>query len=645
MVQLQRHSENPILSPNMSHEWEHDGAFNGCVAYHDGIFHMVYRALSSDKQQNGVTMRVSTVGYATSTDGIHFSNQRLLFGPTEDWEIYGVEDPRITYFNGKFYIFYTALSVYPFSAYGIKTAVAITEDFKTFHKHPVSTFNAKAMALFPDLVKGKMGALITMNTDLPPAKIGVAYFDREEDMWSPYYWDELYENSGSHVINLLRDIRDQVELGSAPIKTKDGWLVLYSYITDYLSNEKKFGIEAVLLDIDHPRHILGRTQESLLTPQAEYELRGDVPNVIFPSGGLVKDDELYVYYGAADTHVGLATCKIKDVLDEIRPKATTPLASTPTNNKKLVRYEGNPILTPIIEWDWQSKAVFNPAAIYEDDKVHLIYRAQARDGMSVFGYAVMSRDGFHIEENLDYPIYIPREDFEKRNKPEGNAGCEDPRITEFEDRFYMTYTAYDGENPPRVAMTWIGVEDFLRRQWNWAKPKLISLPNVDDKDACIIKNRNGKYIVFHRLGNDIWVDISDKIDNLGDSKFLDGQVIAQPRQDKWDNVKIGISAPPIETEHGFLLLYHGVSEPGFKYKVGAMLLDAQDPTKVLARTDEPIFEPEMPYEIEGEIPNVVFPCGALIIDKNLFVYYGGADKVIGVATIKFEDLLNFLLKK
>ena len=106
-----------------------------------------------------------------------------------------VEDPRITYFNGKFYIFYTALSTFPFSAYGIKTAVAITKDFKTFDKHPVSTFNAKAMALFPDLVKGKMGALITMNTDLPPAKIAVAYFDREEDMWSPYYWDELYENS------------------------------------------------------------------------------------------------------------------------------------------------------------------------------------------------------------------------------------------------------------------------------------------------------------------------------------------------------------------------------------------------------------------------------------------------------------------
>ncbi|HVA97170.1 MAG TPA: hypothetical protein VND99_05945 [Candidatus Acidoferrales bacterium] len=643
MITLQRYPENPILNPNPDLEWEHDGAFNGCVAYNDGIYHMVYRALSSEKKQNGITMRVSSVGYASSTDGIHFGDHKLLFGPTEDWEEYGVEDPRITFFNGKFYIFYTALSVFPFSAYGIKTAVAITEDFKTFFKHPVSTFNAKAMALFPDLVKGKMGALITMNTDLPPAKIAVAYFDREDEIWSPYYWDELYENSGTHVINLLRDIRDQVELGSAPIKTKDGWLVLYSYITDYLSNEKKFGIEAVLLDLDHPRHILGRTDYSLITPQAEYELRGDVPNVIFPSGGLVKDDELYVYYGAADTRVALATCKINELLDDIKPKASTPIISAPTDNDKLTRFAGNPILKPIIEWEWQAQAVFNPAAIYGDGKVHIIYRAQSRDGMSVFGLAV-SKDGFHIDENLDYPIYTPRANFERRIKSIGNAGCEDPRITEFDDRFYMTYTAYDGENPPRVAITWIGVENFLRRQWNWEEPTLISLPNADDKDACIIKSNEGKYIVFHRLGHDIWVDVSDKMD-YGGNKFLGGKAIAQPRPDKWDNVKIGIAAPPIETEKGFLLLYHGVSEPGFKYKVGAMLLDKNDPTKILVRTDDPIFEPVEQYEVEGEVPNVVFPCGALVIGETLFVYYGGADKVIGVATVNLNGLLNQLTKK
>jgi len=307
MVTLQRNPDNPILSPNPEHDWEHDGAFNGCVAFANGQYHMVYRAFSSPKQQNGVNMNVSSVGYAVSDDGVHFKDQRLLFGPTEDWEVYGVEDPRITFMDGKFYIFYTALSVYPFAAYGIRLAVAVTTDFKTFEKHPVTTFNSKAMGLFPEKINGKMAALLTMHTDLPPAKIALALFDHEEDIWSPYYWAEWYDNPNTHIIHLLRDVRDQVELGSPPIKTEDGWLVIYSYIKNYISNDKSFGIEAILLDLENPNKIIGRTEYPLIAPEKEYELKGIVPNVIFPSGALVKDDKLFVYYGAADTRVALAT--------------------------------------------------------------------------------------------------------------------------------------------------------------------------------------------------------------------------------------------------------------------------------------------------------------------------------------------------
>jgi predicted GH43/DUF377 family glycosyl hydrolase len=129
-----------------------------------------------------------------------------------------------------------------------------------------------------------------------------------------------------------------------------------------------------------------------------------------------------------------------------------------------------------------------------------------------------------------------------------------------------------------------------------------------------------------------------------DTNWLGGRVLAQPRLDKWDNVKVGISAPPLETEFGWLLIYHGVSDPGSVYKVGAMLLDYNDPYKILARTDEPIIEPMMDYEKVGVVPNVVFPCGAVIKDDTLFVYYGGADKVIGVATIPVKSLLQLLGK-
>lgn len=641
MIALQRYPQNPILTPNTENIWEHDGAFNGCVIEVDGTYHMVYRALSSEQKNQNVQMRLSTVGYATSSDGKQFDNRRQIIGPTEDWEKYGCEDPRITYFNGKFYIFYTALSLYPFRAEGIKTAVAITKDFKTFEKHPVTPFNSKAMGLFPDTVNGKMAALLTINTDLPPAKIAIALFDREEDLWSPHYWEDWYENANQHLLHLLRDIRDQVELGCPPIKTDDGWVFLYSYIDDYMSNDKHFSIEAGLLDLTDPRKIVGRTEYSLISPEALYEIRGDVPNIVFPSGGLIKDKTLSVYYGAADTVCALATCDSEALLKELKPRPHTE--KTGQYELRFHRFAENPIIEPIIELEWQAAGTFNPAAICLKDKVHIIYRAQSRDGISCMGYA-SSTDGFHIEENLDYPIYVPRESFEKPTHP-GNAGCEDPRITKIDDKLYMTYTAYDGTHPPRIALTSITVDDFLNKAWNWSMPKLISLPDVDDKDACIIKSKlPGKYIAFHRLGDSIWVDETDSLD-FGNNKFLTGEIIAHPRKQHWDNAKLGIAAPPIETDQGWLLLYHGVSHPGNIYKVGAVLLDLMDPRKIIGRTDYPLFGPETPYELEGQVGNVVFPCGAVVINDTIFIYYGGADSVTGVATLSLKELLDVLVKK
>ena len=126
-------------------------------------------------------------------------------------------------------------------------------------------------------------------------------------------------------------------------------------------------------------------------------------------------------------------------------------------------------------------------------------------------------------------------------------------------------------------------------------------------------------------------------------KWLDRSfALIRPRPDKWDNRKIGISAPPIELKEGWLLLYHGVSDPGHIYKVGALLLDLNDPTKVLARTDIPLFEPEMDYELYGDVNNVVFPCGAVMIKDEIFLYYGGADSVVGVAKMKVKEILKQL---
>lgn len=638
MATLTRVPENPIVSPDPNLDWQAEGAFNGCVVYVDGTYHMVYRAISKPKEQEGVTMGVSTVGYAKSTDGIHFTDHKQIITPTEDWEKFGCEDPRITYMDGKFYIFYTALSVYPFAAYGIKLAVAITTDFEHFEKHPTTTFNSKAMGMFPDKINGKMAVLLTINTDLPPAKIALAIFDRPEDMWSDHYWTDWYNNANEKILHLLRDARDQVELGAPPIKTDLGWLVIYSYIKNYLSNDKIFGIEAVLLDLEDPRKVIGRTSLPMLTPEEKYELEGAVPNVVFPSGAVVKEDRLYVYYGAADTRVALASMHLASLLDELKPvERPTP---TQSDEKKFVRFEGNPIIKPLPEHEWERKGAFNPAAIYEGGKFHILYRAQGTDDTSTIGYA-SSTDGFHIDERLTTPVYVPRENFEQKTHP-GNSGCEDPRITKIGDKLYMTYTAYDGTNPPRVALTSISIDDFLQKQWNWDKPKLISPPGTVDKDACIVKRVKGDgYVAFHRLGDALWVDFLRDLD-FPERKYLTGGIIAEARKDKWDNVKIGIAAPPLETDKGWLLLYHGISSEGFKYKVGAMLLDYEDPRKILGRTVDPIFEPVEQYELEGAVPNVVFPCGAVVKDGTIYLYYGGADTVLGVATMNLQTLLDIL---
>jgi len=644
MTQLKRHPDNPILNPNPDHHWEKESAFNGCIALGpDNTYHMVYRALSDQKQQNGVTLNVSSIGYAKSDDGIHFKDQRQIIFPEFDWEIYGCEDPRITYIDGKYFIFYTALSMYPFAPYGIRLAVATTQDFKTFKKHPVTTFNSKAMGLFPEKINGKYAALLTMNTDIPPAKIALALFDKEEDIWSPFYWTDWYENPNTHLLHLLRDIRDQVELGAPPIKTDYGWLFIYSYITNYMSDNKQFGIEAVLLDLNNPTKILGRTRDTLLKPEKDYELHGIVKDVIFPSGALFKNDEFMLYYGAADTRTCVASCKTNDLLDEIRPQKKTGKEIATAQDKKFVKYLSNPIIKPTMELSWQKKGTFNPAIIYLDNKVHIIYRGQSDSGVSVMGYA-SSRDGLHIDEHLHSPIYTPREEFEIKNES-GNSGCEDPRISKIDDRLYMTYTAYDGSSPPRVALTSISIDDFLNKTWNWETPRLISPPGVDDKDACIVKATNSnKYIAFHRLGNVIWLDFLRDLE-FPDYKYLSGGIIAQARKDKWDDLKIGIAGPPMETEKGWLLFYHGVSKSNKSYKVGAMLLDLDDPRKILGRTDEPLLEPTEPYETQGQVPNVVFPCGSAIINGVIYLYYGGADSITAVATMHLNTLLDILQNK
>lgn len=630
---IERHEGNPILTPKSVHSWEAQAVFNGCPVRRGDTIHLVYRAFSLPHYHTlaKATLAVSDIGIATSTDGLHFHDRKRFIAPEYPWERFGCEDPRVTEFCGKYYIFYTALSQYPFRADGIRVAVAISADLQSVaEKHIVTPFNAKGMALFPEKIAGKMLAVLTVHTDMPPAHICLVSFREESDLWSEAFWEEWYRHFTDHALPLSRGPDDHVEVGAPPLKTSEGWLLFYSHIRNYRSPQPLFGVEAVLLDLENPLRIRARTAAPLLTPEEYYEKIGLVPNVVFPSGALPVDGSIRLYYGAADMVCCAATINTEALLARLLQR---------TKKVAVLRPKENPILMPVPHHSWESKATFNPGAVVLDGRVHLLYRAMSLENTSVLGYA-MSRDGIHIAERAPEPAYVPREPFEQKLVPGGNSGCEDPRLTVMGDRVYMLYTAFDGRNPPRVALTWILTADFLAQRWRWAKPVLLSPPAIADKDACLFPEKvRGQYFLIHRSGDDIDSSFSSTLDFDGQT-WLEEYRWIPTRPGRWDGKKVGIAAPPIKTEGGWVLFYHGVSAEDGVYRVGAVLLDPADPTNLIARLDEPLFAPEAPYEREGHVRNVVFPCGAVLLGERFFLYYGGADTVSGVATIARGDLLR-----
>jgi predicted GH43/DUF377 family glycosyl hydrolase len=166
------------------------------------------------------------------------------------------------------------------------------------------------------------------------------------------------------------------------------------------------------------------------------------------------------------------------------------------------------------------------------------------------------------------------------------------------------------------------------------------LPDMDNKDVVLFPEKiNGKYVMLHRIFPNMWIAYSEDLVNWHDHKVL---MHVQP--DGWDCDRIGAGAPPIKTEYGWLNFYHGVDHKR-NYRLGILLLDLEDPSKVIGRSAHPILSPEKDYEKVGLVPNVVFTCGAIPMDGRYFVYYGGADKVIGVATMDLNDLKKVKLEK
>jgi len=322
----------------------------------------------------------------------------------------------------------------------------------------------------------------------------------------------------------------------------------------------------------------------------------------------------------------------------------------------LKRHPLNPILIPNPQQEWESGAVFNCGAVKgKDGRVYLLYRAIPKgytrkpDGQGYNNYissigCAVSEDGVHFQR-YKRPVLEPTDEFDR-------FGCEDPRVTRLEmdgqALYLITYTAlfapaYSSYGN-RVALA--STEDFRTFQKHG-----VVIPDLEDKDAVIFPALiKGRIAMLHRIVPNIQLVYFDDFEQMTNSQedFWSGYLAAlndftvmRPEYE-WEAKKIGAGPPPIETEEGWLLIYHGVDDKGV-YRMGAALLDLEDPLKVRARSPYPLLEPEEPYEREGDVPNVVFPEGAVVIEGVLYMYYGGADKCCCLATVELRELVDYLL--
>lgn len=303
---------------------------------------------------------------------------------------------------------------------------------------------------------------------------------------------------------------------------------------------------------------------------------------------------------------------------------------------------GGAVLEPIPEHIWESGAVLNPGVIREGDVVHMLYRAVEGDNFSTIGYAKLDLDG-KVLERWDKPVILRELAIEKH-------GCEDPRIVKLNGRYLIFYSAFDGQFPERgenVRVVLAETTDFQ----TYNKIGMVG-PDIQDKDAMIFPETiEGKVAYLHRIVPNIQLAMFDDLEHLirpeldywqNHLKDLEKYTV-MCRQFEWEAKKIGVGPPPLKTDAGWLLIYHGVDKDHV-YRAGAALLDEKNPFKVIARLPYPILEPETDYEKYGDVDMVVFPEGIVQLNDELQIYYGAADKVIGLATGSLSHLIEELWK-
>jgi len=299
------------------------------------------------------------------------------------------------------------------------------------------------------------------------------------------------------------------------------------------------------------------------------------------------------------------------------------------------RHPDNPIISAA-DIPYPANTVFNAGAAVVDDETVLLMRVEDRRGISHLT-AARSKDGKGNWIIDKAPTLLPSPE----THPEELWGLEDPRVTYIEEKGYwvIAYTAYSQGGPLVSLATTKDFKEFER---------LGPVMPPEDKDAALFPVRfKDRWAMIHRpvatfpsTGAHIWISFSPDLRHWGDHSIL----IPARRGGWWDANKIGLSPPPLKTDEGWLILYHGVKTTagGAIYRLGIALLDREDPCKVISRSDQWAFSPEESYEVFGDVGQVVFPCGWAADGDRIRLYYGAADTCIALATASLSELLAWL---
>ncbi|OHA93890.1 MAG: hypothetical protein A3H52_01555 [Candidatus Zambryskibacteria bacterium RIFCSPLOWO2_02_FULL_39_26] len=427
------------------------------------------------------------------------------------------------------------------------------------------------------------------------------------------------------------------------LDTKDGLLVIYeaSICKDW---QTLLQIGGILFDNKDPKRIIWRSEAPLWQGVVELNTKSDK---IIPIGFVYFQNSFLVYWTTSGGDLILSSFPSLFKDTDIYQYAI------------LERFEKNPVIEPRTQHDWEVMGTFNPAVFQDEDGLHLFYRALGSDGISRIGYAY-SKDGMHFDKRLPHPVFEPSfglgfPDARLTTEPIGIhpayytsgggwGGSEDPRVVKIDGDIYMSYVAFEGWNSVRVAITSIRVEDFKAGKWKWRNPKLISPEGEVHKNWVLFPEKiNNKFAILHGIAPEILVDYIDSINDF--QGYIKSPRPAGPQPgppDSWDNILRGAGPPPLKTDLGWLLFYHahGIQEP-HKYKLGAMILDINEPSKILYRSKHSILCPDMHYENKGK-PGVIYASGAVIKDGELRIYYGGGDRVVCIATTPLPEFLNYL---